>query len=305
MLRGINKSVFGLFVLGIFGLILGLTTSICDAKSGTEEVYGDLYIAHGQRLEIGGEGMDVYDSIFNRGTVFIGPFKCFWAEHQFVNSSLIEMFNGDCTSHEVFKNLETGEIKGCGALSSGEVHNQGFLHSFGGPLLVGSGAGFSNSGILANGPGTTLTIWAAVPFVNNLGKIEASSNGTVVFDCNLVNEPNGVVKLLGGTLAANTVTQKADAILEGFGGITGNLVIEPNALVKLTGPTNIVGDVNISENAILEISDGTVLITGRTTCNSTIHLKGGQIVSQGGLSGNYNIIREPSISIVIADINND
>jgi hypothetical protein len=67
------------------------------------------------------------------------------------------MFNSDCTSHEVFKNLDTGEIKGCGVLSSGgDLHNHGFLHSFGGNLLVGCSAGFSNTGTLAKGPGTTL-----------------------------------------------------------------------------------------------------------------------------------------------------
>ncbi len=75
---------------------------------------------------------------------------------------------------------------------------------------------------------------------------------------------------------------------------TGNLIIEPNGIIRLTGPTNIVGDVTTEENAVLEISDGQVIITGHTICNGTIHLKGGRIVPQGGLSGDCNIISEPS-----------
>jgi hypothetical protein len=104
--------------------------------------------------------------------------------------------------------------------------------------------------------------------------------------------PDSLIQLLGGTLAATTITQKAGATFKGFGGITGNVVIEPYGVIKLTGPTNIVGDVNVAENAVLEISDGTILITGYTTCNGTIRTKNGQIITQGGLSDNCNIISE-------------
>ena len=45
---------------------------------------------------------------------------------------------------------------------------------------------------------------------------------------------------------------------------------------------------------MLEISAGQVIITSHTAYNDTIHLKGSRIVPQGGLSGNYNIISDPS-----------
>jgi len=306
MFIGTVRSVSKLLFFVTCGFILGLITTVCDANNGPEEIHGDLYIELGQTLTVHQEGMDVYGSIFNNGTVLIVPFKTFWAEHQFENSGLIEMLNGDCTSHEVFKNLDNGEIKGCGIVSSSEdIHNRGLIHSLGGPLWVYSDVGFSNTGTLANNPGTTVTIVADVPLIDNQGTIEVASDGAVVFDCNLANEPNGVVKLLGGTLAVKTINQKTGATLEGFGGVTGNVVIEPNAIIKFIGPTNIVGNVEIGENATLEISDGTTLITGQVTCKGTIHIKGGQFIPQGDLSGNCNIIWEPGIYSNVVDFNLD
>ena len=99
---------------------------------------------------------------------------------------------------------------------------------------------------------------------------------------------------MGGILAAKTITQKADAHFTGQGNITGNLAVENDALVNLTGPANIFGNIEINPDGKLEISDGTVLITGHTICNGTIHLKGGRIIPKGGFSGNCNIISEPS-----------
>jgi len=55
----------------------------------------------------------------------------------------------------------------------------------------------------------------------------------------------------------------------------------------------------------LEISDGTTLITGHTTCNGTIHIKGGRIIPQGGLSGACNIVWEPGTYANVADFNLD
>ena len=80
------------------------------------------------------------------------------------------------------------------------------------------------------------------------------------------------------------------------------MVIEPDGIIRLTGPTNIVGDVTIEENAVLEISDGQVIITGHTICNGTIHLKGGRIVPQNGLSGDCTIISEPSTYSALENI---
>jgi len=54
--------------------ITGLTATVCDA----EEVYGDVYVATGEKLQVSGRGMDVYGSVFNRGIVSIDPFKWLW-----------------------------------------------------------------------------------------------------------------------------------------------------------------------------------------------------------------------------------
>jgi len=61
----------------------------------------------------------------------------------------------------------------------------------------------------------------------------------------------------------------------------------------------------IGTGATLEISDGTTLITGYTTNNGTIHMKGGRIIPQGGFTNNGNIIWEPGPYNNIADLNLD
>jgi hypothetical protein len=145
-----------------------------------------------------------------------------------------------------------------------------------------------------------------LPDVNNQGTIEVNADGAVVFDCNnLNNKSTGIIKLLGGNLAAKTITQAADANFAGFGGITGNVVIEPNGLIKLTGPTNIVGSVTIQTGATLQISDGQTLITGQTTNNGTIRLIGGTVIFQGGYSGSGNITHEAGTYRSHFDINSD
>jgi len=160
---------------------------------------------------------------------------------------------------------------------------------------------------LGNKPLSSLHIKPAED-VNNQGTIEVNAGG-VAFDCNLVNEPNGTIKLLGGTLAATSINQAPDANFSGFGQITvaSEILIESGAKIELTGPTNIVGDVNIPADATLEISDGTTLITGHTICNNgTIHMIGGRVICQGGLTkNNCNIIWEPGIYTNIADFNLD
>jgi hypothetical protein len=124
---------------------------------------------------------------------------------------------------------------------------------------------------------------------------------------NLVNQPNSVTTLKGGTLGATKITQKAGAKLEGDGKISGNLLLEANARAALTGPTEIYGDVQIDANAVLDINDGTTLIKGHCTCNSgTIHLKGGSIIPQGGLiNNNCNILWETGLYNNITDFNLD
>jgi hypothetical protein len=295
-----------------------IVSAFCACNLKAQDIYGDLYNGPGNTIVVrGDENLNVYGSIQNFGTILIVPTKSVWAQYEFQNSGLVEMLGGPCSSVQTFTNYATGIIKGCGSIGSSDncIDNKGLIWSMGGSLILGSYSddpkkvGISNTGTLRNSPGTSLTVifWPSfVPDVNNQGTIEINADGAVVFDCNnLNNEHNAIIKLYGGTLAAKTVTQKDGAIFEGFGGVTGNVVIEPNATIKLTGPTNIVGDLKIDEGATLEISDGTTLITGQTTCNGTIHMKGGYIIPQGGLSGNCNIIWQPGTYTNPADFNLD
>ncbi len=225
------------------------------------------------------------------------------------NSGNIIIYNSAVGSGGNLENTGSGIIKGTGIIHSNLLfQNQGRIYSYGGSLLVGIGGSFSNSGTIGNTPASSLSLGAlgVAEDVNNQGTIEVNAGGGVAFDCNLVNDSSGVIELLGGTLAATTITQTADANFAGFGGITGDITIDPNGLIKLTGPTNIVGDVNIPANATLEISDGQTLITGQTTCNGTIHLIGGTIVFQGGCDcADCNIINEAGIDRNHFDLNAD
>ena len=237
------------------------------------------------------------------------PARCgIWARDGFHNSGEILMGLGECTTSGVFMNKSSGVIRGTGAivsLSEQPIQNYGRIYAGAGGLVLHSYGTITNTGILGNHPGSTLHVTPSICDVNNQGTIEVNADGSVTADCNFVNESGAEIKLLGGTLAAKSIVQKTGATFKGFGGITGDVISEPNGMVKLTGPTNVVGDVNIPENGTLEISDGTTLITGHTTCNGTIHMKGGQIIPQGGLSGNCNIIWEPGTYTNIADFNLD
>ena len=271
-------------------------------------IRGDLTNAAGARIHVD-DDLDVQQgSIRNSGTIFVIPNTRVWAENQFENSGILEMYGATCSSHQAFENKSTGVIKGYGAIHSDQaLVNTGLVQSLGGSIGLHSDTSFENTGTLINRAGASLTVIVSVAEVNSVGTIEVNADGSVVFDCNLVNEPNAVIRLLGGTLAAETITQSAGATFEGFGGITGDVVIEANGVIDVNGPTNIVGDVSIAPNATLEIRDGTTLIRGHTTCNNgTIHMIGGRVICQGGLTNNNcNIIWEPGIYTNIADFNLD
>jgi len=258
---------------------------------------------------------DIDRNFENAGTMYLwGPDVEFWVEDTLHNIGQIKLFAADCGANKII-NSSSGVIRGWGSLGTedeGELlQNEGLICASGGSLLiVTENNAISNNGILRSEPGCFLHVKPlflepSQADVNNTGKIEVKGGGCVTFYCNLSNQPNGEVELFGGNIAATTITQTADANFAGFGTITGDVVIEPNGLIQLTGPTNIVGDVEIRENATLEISDGTTLITGQTTCNGTIHLKGGRIIPQSGLSGDCNIIWEPGLYTNIADFNLD
>lgn len=216
--------------------------------------------------------------------------------------------NGGLCDVGILDNNSTATISGYGTFYTSDlIRNEGEIYAAGGSLVIVSEGSLTNTGILGNKPMASLNIMhVGLPKdINNLGKIEVNAGGGVIFDCNLINEPNGIIQLKGGTLAATTITQTADANFAGFGGITGDIVIDPNGIIKLAGPTNIVGDVNISANATLEISDGVTLVTGHTTNNGTIHMKGGRIIPQGGITNNGNVIWETGTYNNVADFNLD
>jgi len=238
-------------------------------------------------------GFDVDGNVENAGRIISClPFGLDYG--QLHNLGQIIIFGGTCAG-ELLDDESTGTIIGFGAFAvTSPFINKGKIYATGGELIVATYDLLSNTGTIGNTALTSLNVMhfgglmnVGVPSdMNNLGAIEVNAGGGVAFDCDLVNEPNGVIKLLNGTLAAKTITQKAGATFEGFGGITGNVVIDPNATIKLTGPTNIVGDLTIEEGATLDISDGTVLVTGLTTCNGgTIRTYHGTIIMQGGESG--------------------
>jgi len=228
----------------------------------------------------------VFGDVQNAGTIIVPWGVGILGVHgDLLNTGLIQMFGGVCGSINLFDNDANGVIIGFGTLFSEEmIQNKGKIHAYGGSLAVSIEGALINNGILGNSPLSSLHIKPAVD-VNNNGTIEVNAGGGVAFDCNLVNEPNGVIQLLGGTLAATTITQTANANFTSFGSITGNVIIEPDGIIKLTGPTNIVGDVTIEHNAVMEISDGQTLITGQTTNNGIIHVVNGNVIFQGGYSG--------------------
>jgi len=223
----------------------------------------------------------------NNGDVFARPGSHLLVyDGSLINSGNFLIYNGLLVAQDYdLENSDSGVIQGCGVIHSDlPIRNQGAIYAYGGSLAVSSEGPLLNTGVLANYPLSSLHIKPATD-VNNLGNIEVNAGGGVAFDCKLVNEPDAAIKLLGGTLAAATITQSANATFEGFGGITGDIVIYPNGIIKLTGPTNIVGSVTIEHNAVLEISDGQTLITGHTTNNGDIRVVNGDIIFQGGYSG--------------------
>lgn len=259
------------------------------------KLVGKLYNQAGGEIEVGGK-VDIGDDrteiggIDNDGRVVIdGHTAYFYADEGDIhNRGRIEIYGGECQSDDALDNNSTGIIKGFGIIWAEEGINAGQIIAEGGTLAIGiEDSGLVNTGLLQNNPTSSLQIRPCTGFdLNNDGSIIAHAGGGVAFDCNLVNKPNGIIKLLGGTLAATSITQSADANFTGFGSITGDVIIDPDGIIKLTGPTNIIGDVNIPVGAMLEISDGQTLITGHTTCGGTIKMIGGTVIFQGGCDCN-------------------
>jgi hypothetical protein len=250
------------------------------------DINGNLFNLSGATFEIScNEVAAISGSLDNAGVIMIIPNTGLWVGQTLRNAGHINVYASVWGVGELLDNNDTGVIQGFGFIYSNQLlQNKGAIYASGGSLAIHSRGSITNTGILANKAVSSLHIKPAED-VNNLGTIEVNAGGGVAFDCNMVNEPNAVIKLLGGTLAATTITQKAGATFQGFGGITGNIMINPNGLIELTGPTNIVGDVTIENNAVLEISNGQTLIVGHTINNGFIRVVNGNAVFQGGYSG--------------------
>jgi len=254
---------------------------------------------------------DINGQLTNHGTVDISPSSHFNADEGIQNHAQLDIIGGLGATDETMHNNLTGTLRGFGLFhASRQIVNAGQIVAWGGSLVVATGGALTNTGLLQS---TELSPLLIKPYLSgapgdfhNSGTIDIRTGGGVTFDCNLVNDTNGVIELLGGTLAATTITQSQNGTFQGFGSIAGDVVIEPGGIIELTGPTNIVGDVNIPAGATMEISDGQTLITGHTTCDGTIHLIGGTVVFQGGCDcEDCNIINEAGIDRNHFDLNAD
>jgi len=290
--------------------IRGDVTNIAGATLEFGEhinIFGDLYNEVGGTITVDMADIDVEEGgeVYNDGLIRCIANGGIGETPYFHNNGEIQLFVGGGANGNIFDNNIAAVIRGSGGVNGQELHNKGTICASTGPLLLYFEGSLTNSGTLKNDVGATLHI-TKVADVNNQGTIEINASGAVTTDGNVINQPNSIIKLLGGTLAAGKITQKADANFTGFGGITGNVQIDPDGLIELTGPTNIIGDVNIPAGATLKISDGQTLITGHTTCDGTIHLIGGTVIFQGGCDcDGCNIINEAGTDRNHFDINAD
>jgi hypothetical protein len=307
----LNIVAWGVQLFKIDGNVTNTSGALLDLWGA--EIGDDLVNEAGGMVEVNGE-VGIKGDFDNAGIVIAADELD--VKNLISNVGQITIYGGGCGGN-ILDNDSSGVITGFGTIYGGErLGNEGTIYGNGGGSLVvvtGTEGMLINDGTMGNAAMASMNIMhygIGVPSdVNNSGRIEVNAGGGVAFDSNLVNEPNGTIQLLGGNLSATQITQRADANLAGFGGITvdDEILIESGAKIELTGPTNIVGDVNIPTDATLEISDGTTLITGHTTCNNgTIHMIGGRVICQGGLTNNNcNIIWEPGTYTNIADFNLD
>jgi len=289
--------------LGINGDVTNTAGAMLELED--MDIEGNLYNQASATIYVENEN-DVEGDLQNQGTLIIPHASDLLVDRNIRNAGLIQLFDGECGADEILDNNSTGVIRGFGILYVEQLlRNKGGIYAYGGSLAIACNGPLTNTGVLGNHPLSSLHIKPTVD-VNNNGTIQVNAGG-VAFDCNLSNEPNATISLLGGTLAATSITQAADANFIGFGGITGDILIDPNGIIKLIGSTNVVGNMEIGTDATLEISDGTTLIIGHTTCNNgTIHMIGGRIICRGGLTNNNcNIIWEPGTYINVADFNLD
>jgi len=184
----------------------------------------NLYNCSGAVLE-GGVELE-QGNIENAGVIVLKPGHDMWVDYKFRNTGQIRLIDGEPGSGGTFHN--DGIISGFGKFcDDGQViHNTGKIVASGGSLYIYD-ALITNTGILTNHVGATLHFEMPVTDVNNQGTVEINADGSIVFDCNLVNssDPNAIISLRGGTLSAQSITQTEGARFEGFGGIVGDVIM--------------------------------------------------------------------------------
>jgi len=277
--------------LDITGNVTNNTGGYLDLGSHLN-IHGNLYNAAGAKIEAYPDDVDIEGgTVHNDGLIWANGGGNLGEADGFINDGQIQFFFAGSCNGETFVNNGTGSITGSGAITGGTLTNIGTIYAVGGPFLCYF-ENITNTGTIGNLAGGAMSVVTSSSDMTNHGVIEINAGGSTAFDSNLINASNGIIRMLGGTLAATTITQSAGAAFEGFGAITGNVIISPSGLIKLTGPTNIIGNVTIQSGATLEISDGQTLVTGATVNNGTIHIKGGRFVPQGGLTGGGTITWE-------------
>lgn len=276
---------------------------------GVVEIHGNLYNLEEAAIYVEAWN-DIKGFVQNDGTIVIGPASDLLVDGEIRNAGTLTLHDGEFGTEAIFDNNSTGIVQGYGVFwAEQSIRNDGQIVASGGSLAIACDGPLNNTGLLRNNPTSNLHINPASQ-IGNSGTIEVHGGGGVGIGSNVVNESGGAIKLLGGTLAAaGSITQLTSANFSGFGQVTvaGRMLIEDAAIVRFTGPSNIVADVNIPSNATLEISDGITLITGHTTCeNGTIHMIGGRVICQGGLTNNNcNVKWEPGLYTNMADFNLD
>jgi len=258
-------------------------------------------------FEVSGE-IEFLGDVINYGAILAPPDGMLCAENDLINYGTITCYNGEVSAENLFDNTPGAVLQGFGLFyADTEFRNRGTLRVYGGPLTLASAGMINNLGIITNASLTSINIaHIGLPLdFNNYGTLRINQGGGIGIDTNLNNQPDGVIELFGGTLAAQSISQPCGADFSGFGGITGDVNMINNSLIQLTGPTNIIGDVNLENDAALEISDGQTLITGPTVNDGAINLIGGTVIFQGGYSGSGTLDYTPGVYRNHFDINAD
>jgi len=297
---------------GFPSAIYGSLINACDARLWLHNIYinENLYNQTGATIVIDGGSVTVdQGEVQNAGVIMIPPTTNFLVHKQLYNYGEIRVYGGECSGDSLLSNESNGIIRGFGTIFTGApLINKGGIHASDGSLVVAIEGPFCNKGTMSSAPSASLNVervFGLARDANNSGIIEVNPSSSVIFDCNVVNEPSGVIRVLGGTLAAKQITQSVDANFVGFGTIAGEVQIEPNGLISITGPTNVIGNVNILTGATLEISDGQTLITGHTVNNGTIRCVGGTVIFQGGYNGSGQTFTVAGTDRNHFDVNND